>query len=87
LLTIPERQQIAKEEMMESGDTAMLSSSIDFSTDIEKEQDVFQKARQFLKPGPLFRAATYLYAERKLLVFFWVHFMATMIVWSKFCCS
>jgi hypothetical protein len=47
------------------------------------EKIVFEKARQYLRPGVLFRFVTYLYAERKLLTFLWIHFVCTLIVWSK----
>lgn len=52
--------------------------------DKKSEKDLFDKARQYLNPGPLFRFFTYLYAERKLLTFFWVHFIATLVVWGHF---
>lgn len=48
-----------------------------------EEKALFDKARQYLNPGIYFRFFTYLYAERKLLTFFWVHFIATMTVWGK----
>lgn len=51
--------------------------------DIKSEKETFGKAREFLRPGPFFRLCTYLYAERKLFVFFFVHFMCTMIVWCE----
>jgi hypothetical protein len=50
----------------------------------EEERAVFQKARHYLLPGPFYRAIVHLYAERKLLVFFWIHFVSTMIVWGTF---
>ena len=50
----------------------------------EEERAVFQKARQYLLPGPFYRAIVHLYAERKLLVFFCIHFVSTMVVWGKF---
>ena len=50
----------------------------------EKERAVFQKARHYLLPGPFYRAIVHLYAERKLLVFFCIHFVSTMVVWGKF---
>ena len=52
-------------------------------TSKESERSVFQKARQYLNPGPSFRLTTYLYAERKLLIFFLVHFVCTMVIWCK----
>lgn len=45
---------------------------------------LFQKASEYLKPGPLFRWVVYLYSERKMLVFFLVHFVCTMTVWCKY---
>ena len=50
---------------------------------IEAERAVFKKARKYLKPGPFYEKIVHLYAERKLLVFFWVHFMGTMVIWGK----
>ena len=44
---------------------------------------LFSKAKQYLSPGPAFRSVIRLYAERKLLVFFMMHFMATIIIWCK----
>jgi hypothetical protein len=44
------------------------------------EKEVFTKAKQYLPLTPWFRFVTYLYAERKLLVLFFVHLMTTMIV-------
>ena len=48
------------------------------------EKSVFRKARQLLDMGNFYRGIIYIYAERKLLVFFGIHFMATMIVWGKY---
>lgn len=47
------------------------------------EKDIFNKARQYLNPGPVLRFFVYLYAERKLLTFFWVHCIATLVVWGE----
>jgi len=46
-------------------------------------KSLFQKAYEYLSPGCTFRSTVYLYAERKLLVFFLIHFVCTMIIWSK----
>ena len=51
------------------------------------EKAVFSKARQLLDMGKMYRSVVYIYAERKLLVFFGIHFMATMIIWGKFPCK
>jgi hypothetical protein len=49
----------------------------------DSERDLFEKARQFLSPSAFYRVIVYLYAERKLMVFFWIHFVGTMVVWGK----
>lgn len=46
-------------------------------------EDLFEKASTYLNPGRGFRYMVYLYGERKLLVFFWMHFSCTMIIWCK----
>jgi predicted ferric reductase len=56
-----------------------LSNSSDSDT-----RALFQKARQLLCPTRFYRQVTYLYAERKLMVFFLVHLVSTLIVWSHF---
>jgi hypothetical protein len=58
----------------------------DKNTSKGREMGVFEKARQLLRHKRVFRLATYLYAERTLFVFFWVHFMSTIIVWGKSHC-
>jgi hypothetical protein len=58
-------------------------SSLSLDPAWESEKEIFDKVRQYLRPGPWFRFITYLYAERKLVIFFLVHFMATMITWSE----
>jgi hypothetical protein len=36
-----------------------------------------------LCPSSFYRHITYLYAERKLVVFFLVHFVSTLIIWCE----
>lgn len=60
------------------------ASSFGMKTSKESERNVFQKARHYLNPGACFRCTTYLFAERKLFIFFLVHFMCTMIIWTHF---
>jgi hypothetical protein len=50
----------------------------------DEEREIFQKARQYLNPGCFFRSIVYLFAERKIIVFFWIHFMSTMVIWGKY---
>jgi hypothetical protein len=52
--------------------------------DEQIERDIFHNARQYLKSGPLLRRAIHLYGERKLLTFFYVHTMCTMVIWGEF---
>lgn len=51
-------------------------------TSLEQEKEIFHKARQYLKPGKVFRFFTYLFAERTLFTFFSVHCIATLVVWG-----
>ena len=48
----------------------------------EQEREIFAKAREYLNPGRMFRLFVRLYAERKLLVFFFLHFVSTMVIWG-----
>ena len=47
-------------------------------------RDVFQAANGFLKPSRAWRLGTLLYSERKLVIFFLMHFFVTLIVWAHF---
>jgi hypothetical protein len=53
------------------------------SSTTESIKCLFQKAYEYLSPGRTFRSTVYLYAERKLFVFFMMHFVATMIIWGE----
>ena len=55
----------------------------DDEASISDVKDLFHKARLLLCPTEFYRQITYLYAERKLMVFFLVHFVSTMIIWCK----
>jgi hypothetical protein len=46
-------------------------------------EELFQKARHMLCPSTCYKHITYLYAERKLVVFFLVHFVSTLIIWCE----
>jgi len=60
------------------------SDSMNFgSTGPETIRSLFDSAYVFLNPSSMFRFVVYLYAERKLLVLYWAHFLSTMIIWSK----
>ena len=56
----------------------------EFESTYESTKSLFEKVYQYVKPSPFFRFVVYLYAERKLLVFFWIHFVCTMIIWGQY---
>lgn len=73
----------------ESTRTQFTQYSVD-STELDKresEREIFTKAREYLNPGWLFRLVMRLYAERKLVVFFWLHFFSTLVIWGTFSLS
>jgi hypothetical protein len=59
------------------------ASEDEFDDTCDSMRDLFKKSYEYIKPGPFFRFAVNFYAERKLLVFFWIHFVLTMIIWGK----
>jgi hypothetical protein len=64
--------------------TSSTQHSTDDSADDKREEGrrIFEKASQYVNPGRFFRLVVHLYAERKLLVFFWIHFVSTMVIWG-----
>jgi hypothetical protein len=58
-------------------------SDDEFDDKCDSMRDLFKKSYEYIRPGPIFRFAVNFYAERKLFVFFWIHFVATMIIWGK----
>ena len=69
------------DSIMKSAASEQSRARSEVSTD--SAQAVFKKARQLMNPSPLYRWIMYLYAERKLVVFFGIHFVSTMIIWGK----
>lgn len=65
------------------GDEIVLTSYDEDDLKMASTRCVFRKAADYLQPGPFYRTITNLYDERKLLVFFLMHFMSTMIIWCK----
>ncbi|MGK3755875.1 MAG: hypothetical protein ACI8RD_008185, partial [Bacillariaceae sp.] len=51
---------------------------------IRENSTVFGKARKNLNPSGFFRWIIYLYAQRKLNIFFFIHFTSTMVIWMHF---
>ena len=45
---------------------------------------IFDDAKAFVNFTPLFRFATWLYSERKMILLACAHFVATMVVWAHF---
>lgn len=58
-------------------------SESDDDSSISDIKELFAKARHLLCPTAFYRQITYLYAERKLMVFFLVHLVSTLIIWCK----
>lgn len=65
------------EETISATDSSALSQGT-------RVKSLFNKAYEYLNPGRSFRIIISLYAERKLLVFFLIHFACTMIIWCKY---
>ena len=72
------------DEVAASSARTAMSSINDDEPAVYDTKGLFQKARILLNPSALFRGMTYLYAERKLMVFFLVHLVATLVIWGKF---
>ena len=60
----------------------MSTASQEQETPLDTKQ-LFERAFNSLQPSNLFRQVVAFYAERRMYVFFWMHGMATLIVWSK----
>jgi hypothetical protein len=73
-----------KMDMSDSLDERQYEQQQDVSPSTARERIIFERARNLIRPKRLFRFVTLLYAERKLIVFFLAHFIATMVVWSHF---
>lgn len=70
----------------EDEDGTLSETSADSSTEgvgCDDVRSLFAKASSYLNPGRLFRSAVYLFGERKLFVFFMMHFACTMTIWCK----
>lgn len=61
--------------------SSICSSDEDFSQD---DREIFEKARNNLNPSRFFRWIVYIYAQRKLNIFFCIHFVSTVVVWMHF---
>lgn len=48
------------------------------------ERAVFEKARNLLNPSRFFRWVICVYAQRKMNIFFFIHFASTIIIWIHF---
>jgi NAD(P)H-flavin reductase len=61
--------------------TMSVSSHKDFGQD---DRAVFEKARKLLNPSRFFRWIICLYAQRKMNIFFLIHFTSTIVIWMHF---
>lgn len=50
----------------------------------QEEVSVFDKAREYLRPSFFFRWVISMYAQRKMVVFFLIHMMSTLVIWAHF---
>jgi predicted ferric reductase len=50
----------------------------------QDDRAVFEKARNLLNPSRFFRWIIYLYAQRKMNIFFFIHFTSTIVIWMHF---
>lgn len=88
--TTPQSRQDIVEDVgiVRAKDDAECSRTDDESggedSSLEEEREIFQKAREYLHPSRFFRSIIGLYAQRKMNVFFLIHFMCTMVIWAHF---
>ncbi|KAL7564086.1 hypothetical protein ACA910_012366 [Epithemia clementina (nom. ined.)] len=50
----------------------------------EETRALFLRGASYIKPSRFFRLIVNLYGDRKRFVFFWLHFVATMVIWGHF---
>ena len=60
------------------------TSSISGNRYSHHDRAVFEKARNLLNPSRFFRWIIYLYAQRKMNIFFFIHFASTIVIWIHF---
>mmetsp|Transcript_12619 Transcript_12619/g.30552 ORF Transcript_12619/g.30552 Transcript_12619/m.30552 type:complete len:911 (-) Transcript_12619:238-2970(-) len=85
---VPRRDPHSDTEDSSAGSTDGRHSDFD-DEDVEKleaanDLDIFGKARQYLRPSFFFRWVISMYAQRKMVVFFFIHAMSTLVIWSHF---
>ena len=83
----PQQQQSRQDDVVQ--DVGMVvprdaEQRNDDDDSLQEERDIFDKAREYLRPTRFFRLVIQLYAQRKMSVFFLVHFAATMVIWCHF---
>ena len=73
------------EKTLPGDDTKVDVTRIDRDTSAREDPSLlFDQARRFLRPGPFYRAITYLYSQRKIFVLQVTHAALTIIIWSTF---
>jgi hypothetical protein len=61
-----------------------MSSTVTTVSSKEDERAVFEKAKEYLRPGCFFRFVTNIYTERKLFLFLWIHCVCTVVIWIHY---
>ena len=74
------------EENNDTESSSDSSTTPSFSDEAFNQEDraVFEKARNVLDPSRFFRWIIYLYAQRKMNIFFFIHFTSTIVIWMHF---
>ena len=72
----------ANNDTESSSGSSATSVSENFTSQDDKA--IFKKARNHLNPSRFFRWITYLYAQRKMNIFFFIHFASTIVIWMHF---
>lgn len=78
----PESTEEVNNDTESSSDSS--TSSISGKDSSQDDRAVFEKARNLLNPSRFFRWVTYLYAQRKMNIFFFIHFTSTIVIWIHF---
>jgi hypothetical protein len=51
---------------------------------LDQEYYIFRKAKEVLQPSCFFRFIINMYAQRKMNIFFFIHFVSTIVIWFHF---
>ena len=79
---VSQQQQQQQQQQQPLSPSQVISTSKELTACLDTQR-LFERAYKSLQPSNLFRQVVAFYAERRMHVFFWMHGMATLIVWSK----